>query len=187
MDEIDEELRQLCTQVNVDLCAEQNRMMESDLRKCRRLARKALDRLGCVRPVNLDADKRARYDEDVVNFLWILLLSEPVVLERLKEKTAELGRPLAPQECRDTAVNLLLRADRILPMSTDMAQVDGGGQHISEEDMDFYVRACPPGIVTAEGDPRIDAIEAHLFICAVCRNRLQELDDLRRALGRIDT
>jgi hypothetical protein len=78
-------------------------------------------------------------------------------------------------------------SDRILPMSTVMAQGDAVGRHISEEDMDFYVRACPAGIATVERNQRIDAIEEHLLICEPCQNRLQELDDVRRALGSTDT
>jgi hypothetical protein len=68
----------------------------------------------------------------------------------------------------------------ILPMRR-IAQKDG--DHISEEDMDFYIRTCPGGNPTLEGNPRIDTIEKHLLICEQCRNGLQELDDLRKALA----
>jgi hypothetical protein len=76
---------------------------------------------------------------------------------------------------------------RILPMSIMMAQGNCGGHHISEEDMDFYVRACPPGIPTLERNPRIDAIEEHLLICEPCQNDLQKLDDLCSALTGSDS
>ena len=67
-------------------------------------------------------------------------------------------------------------------MRTVMAQKDDC-DHISEEDMDFYVRTCPAGKPILEQIPRIDAIEQHLLICGQCRNGLKELDELCRALG----
>lgn len=67
-------------------------------------------------------------------------------------------------------------------MRTEMARKDYSGHHISEEDMEFYVRTCPSGGQTPTGDPLIDHIEAHLVICEQCRNGLRDLDDLRTAL-----